>query len=118
MRDQGRRRNRSEPPRPSLNLKESYHSCTTVAGRKKARQLLEEWLAEQGLSALSILLRDIRQSNEALAEFVQFCYDPEVADGLCIDALLSIHDEFYEYAKLLTLPWRREPHGSADDPRS
>ena len=48
-----------------------------------------------------------RQANEALAEFVQFCYDAGTSRGMCIEAILAIHDEHCEFARSLSLPWRR-----------
>ena len=107
MKVQGRRRSQSVPPRPPLDLKEAFHTASTVSGRQKASKLWNKWLEEQNFPPLSLLLSNLRQANEALAEFVQFCYDAEAYQGLCIDALFSTHDEFYECARMSNLPWRR-----------
>ena len=101
------RRAKSAPSRPPLDESASYHATTTVEGRRKAQGLLRDWLSDRGSFPLESLVENLNDLNRTLAGWIQHCYDSEIALGVAVDSLLSIHDDFYLVSKSLMLPWKR-----------
>ena len=103
----GSRRARSAPPRPARDLGETLHAPATTTERQKSITYLQKWLSEHGYVPLDLLVQDVWNTNLVLASFVQHCYGNDLSQGFPINALLAVHDRFWEVSRALPLPWQR-----------
>ena len=102
-----RRRVRLAVPQLLLRRARARVARGVRRARARAARQLEQWLYVQGHPSIANLLHDIVNTNNVLAEWIQHCYDHEISQGVANDSLLYTHDKHWQFARALTLPWRR-----------